>query len=127
MAKVVQRAPWRAAGRLALALAVLAAVLGAAESASKVMEMTYEDFDDNNVPVYDGPGDFIALAFYSSWDLRVSTRALSHPLSPSLCRIRFEACTAQHTAQRALSPPMSAPSPSLLSVIELRSRPVRVI
>ena len=39
---------------------------------SRVMEMSFEDFDDNNVPVYDGPGDFISLAFYSTWDLRVS-------------------------------------------------------
>ena len=39
---------------------------------SRVMEMTYEDFDEETkVPVYDGPGDFISLAFYSSWDLRV--------------------------------------------------------
>ena len=39
---------------------------------SRVMELSFEDFDDNNVPVYDGPGDFISLAFYSTWDLRVS-------------------------------------------------------
>ena len=41
---------------------------------SRVMEMSFEDFDDETkVPVYDGPGDFISLAFYSSWDLRVRT------------------------------------------------------
>ncbi|QDZ25028.1 hypothetical protein HOP50_15g75710 [Chloropicon primus] len=51
--------------------AALSYLTSGALAFSRVMEMTYEDFDEETkVPVYDGPGDFISLAFYSSWDLR---------------------------------------------------------
>ena len=75
------------------ALLVLSELQHGANALSRVMEMTYEDFDEETkVPVYDGKGDFISLAFYSTWDLRVSRRKkrgfLSFaPLSESLSEI----------------------------------------
>ena len=35
--------------------------------APAVLEVTAADFDDNKCPVYDGPGDFVILAFYARW------------------------------------------------------------
>lgn len=69
------------------ALVVLSELQHGASALSRVMEMTYEDFDEETkVPVYDGKGDFISLAFYSTWDLRVSRRTkqgfLSLPTLP---------------------------------------------
>ena len=59
--------------RLVLVALISLSVLSSEASAfSRVMEMSYEDFDENKIPRYDGPGDFISLAFYSNWDLRVS-------------------------------------------------------
>lgn len=58
---------WRGVG--VLACLALFCTTGA-EAASKVMEMGHEDFDERFVPSYDGPGDFISLAFYAHWDLR---------------------------------------------------------
>ena len=72
------------------ALVVLSELQHGASALSRVMEMTYEDFDEETkVPVYDGKGDFISLAFYSTWDLRVSRRTKQGflslpPLSESL-------------------------------------------
>ncbi|GHP08508.1 hypothetical protein PPROV_000724600 [Pycnococcus provasolii] len=37
------------------------------EGMSATLEVTADDFDANKCPVYDGPGDFVILAFYARW------------------------------------------------------------
>ena len=66
---VMRRAAW--AGALGAALLALAGggagALELAQKGSLVLELFADDFDENKVPIYDGPGDFIAVAFYAPW------------------------------------------------------------
>ena len=61
------RAAALGAALLALAAAGGAGALELAQKGSHVLELFADDFDENKVPIYDGPGEFIAVAFYAPW------------------------------------------------------------
>ena len=85
------RAAALGAALLALAGAGGAGALELAQKGSHVLELFADDFDENKVPIYDGPGEFIAVAFYAPWCQQVlaalaalppSSFSLSPPLFP---------------------------------------------
>ena len=75
------RAAALGAALLALAGAGGAGALELAQKGSHVLELFADDFDENKVPIYDGPGEFIAVAFYAPWCQQVF--AAPAPLPPS--------------------------------------------
>lgn len=75
------RAAALGAALLALAAAGGAGALELAQKGSHVLELFADDFDENKVPIYDGPGEFIAVAFYAPWCQQV--HAALAPLPPS--------------------------------------------
>ena len=103
----MRRVAW--AGALGAALLALAGggagALELAQKGSLVLELFADDFDENKVPIYDGPGDFIAVAFYAPWCQQVRCTSRGRP------RPRPGALSLPPCVPKPAPPNLSSPRP----------------